>query len=434
MSRQIKINSAEEKIQILEFLNSGIYPPEIRQDKEKRRRFRIKASSFVSRNGSLLFKNQDGSESLAIFPFEVELIRAVLEAEHRNGHPGINKMVDLIHRKYYGIPTSFISDFVSSCESCNNFNNLRTVSNIHVNQITRKYDRFIMDCVDLRHYGDLNDGYCWILNVIDTFTKYLFSFKLKNKTAQSVKDSLEFIYDNFGVPLSIQADNGKEFSNRLLRDFHSDLGIRIIHGRPRNPRAQGQVERVNQTIKRWLAKTCHENNSLRWIDFHAKVVKTYNITKHRATNSSPFMLFHGQSGFNNAMIGEIEGESDSYSETVDTNITYEKWRLENNVASRTNELLIASTLEHFESYRNAMIEQANPNTPANTIEVGDIVQMKIDFDNNTQNRRHPFDSFFHNDRFRVLQLLSNNMIKLQNINTSEIINVFKNRLRKYNAQ
>lgn len=114
-----------------------------------------------------------------------------------------------------------------------------------MNDITQKYDRYVMDCVDLCKYSQDNDGYCWILNVVDTYTKYLFSYKMTNKTAESVKNCLRLLYMNFGMPKAIQSDNVKEFSNQLLRDFHTNLNIRIIHGRPRNLRAQGQVERVN---------------------------------------------------------------------------------------------------------------------------------------------------------------------------------------------
>ena len=112
-----------------------------------------------------------------------------------------------------------------------------------------------MDCIDLRKYLDDNNGYCWILNVIDTFTKYLWLFKLKDKSAVTIKNCLQYIFDNFGDPLEIQSDNGKEFKNCLLREFLLGRNIKIIHGRPRNPKAQGQVERVNQTIKRRFSKS-----------------------------------------------------------------------------------------------------------------------------------------------------------------------------------
>ena len=59
----------------------------------------------------------------------------------------------------------------------------------------------MMDCIDLRKYGEDNDGFLWILNVMDTYTKYLWSFKLLNKSAIAVKESLEYIFDNFGEPL-----------------------------------------------------------------------------------------------------------------------------------------------------------------------------------------------------------------------------------------
>jgi hypothetical protein len=77
----------------------------------------------------------------------------------------------------------------------------------------------MIDCVDLRKYSDQNDRYCWIFNVIDTFTKYLWSFKLKNKSAVSIKTSIEYIINNYVSPSSIQSDNGKEFKNSLLKDY-----------------------------------------------------------------------------------------------------------------------------------------------------------------------------------------------------------------------
>jgi transposase InsO family protein len=89
---------------------------------------------------------------------------------------------------------------------------------------------FMMDCVNLRLYASYNDGYSMVLNIMDTYTKYMWSFKMLNKSALQVKECLEHIYMNFGVPNSIQADNGKEFRNRLLTEFHRDLRIRVTHG------------------------------------------------------------------------------------------------------------------------------------------------------------------------------------------------------------
>ena len=62
------------------------------------------------------------------------------------------------------------------------------------------------------------------------------------QNAIAVKECLKFIFDNFGEPEEFQSDNGKEFKNQLLKDFLLNRNIKIIHGRPRNPKAQGQVD------------------------------------------------------------------------------------------------------------------------------------------------------------------------------------------------
>lgn len=108
----------------------------------------------------------------------------------------------------------------------------------------------MMNYVDFRKYSEQNDKFSWMLNIIDTYTKYLCSFKIKHKTAENVQKILNQIFINYGISKEIQSDNGKDFSNNLLRQFLRQLNIRIIHGRSRNHKAQSQVERVNQTIKK----------------------------------------------------------------------------------------------------------------------------------------------------------------------------------------
>ena len=51
-----------------------------------------------------------------------------------------------------------------------------------------------------------------------------------------------------------------------------NMHITIIHGRPRHPQSQGQVERVNQTVKRFIAKKLYGTNGNRWIDVHDEAI------------------------------------------------------------------------------------------------------------------------------------------------------------------
>jgi hypothetical protein len=62
-----------------------------------------------------------------------------------------------------------------------------------------------------------------------------------------------------GTPQSTLTDNGLVFTTRHRggpNSFEaelSDLGIKQKNGSPNHPQTQGKVERLNQTLKRWLA-------------------------------------------------------------------------------------------------------------------------------------------------------------------------------------
>ncbi len=85
-------------------------------------------------------------------------------------------------------------------------------------------------------------------------------------------DALQSIFRVEGNPGILQSDNGTEFTNALLKQLCVDRGIQIIHGRPRHPQTQGQVERCNQTISRFLAKSLHEapDGRKNWVDILGK--------------------------------------------------------------------------------------------------------------------------------------------------------------------
>ena len=59
--------------------------------------------------------------------------------------------------------------------------------------------------------------------------------------------------------------------------------------------------------------------------------------------------------------------------------------------------------------------------------------MARDFDNNTLTRRYPFDSFYQNSNFKVLNILGNDMFVIQNLDDlNDVRAVFKRRLKKIN--
>ncbi|KAG0437629.1 putative uncharacterized transposon-derived protein F54H12.3 [Dictyocoela muelleri] len=112
----------------------------------------------------------------------------------------------------------------------------------------------MIDLIDMRQFKEDNDNFGWILTIIDVFSKFAFAYCLKYKSGNEVKACLEDLFYKMGPPKEIQCDNGKEFKNEMINRMCDQFRIKMIHGRVRYPQSQGQVERFNQTLTRFLEK------------------------------------------------------------------------------------------------------------------------------------------------------------------------------------
>ena len=88
---------------------------------------------------------------------------------------------------------------------------------------TRKvYAKFVneiwsCDLVDLSFWQDNNDGYKFLLTVVDVLSKYAWAKKLKNKSADEVVKAFEELFKE-AIPKKIWTDQGSEFYNKQSRD------------------------------------------------------------------------------------------------------------------------------------------------------------------------------------------------------------------------
>ena len=161
------------------------------------------------------------------------------------------------------------------------------------NYITNKTDVYhiddiwSLDILDLKDYGPENNrGYRYVLVTIDNFSKFGWTIPLKNKNAQTIKDSFENILTNSKrKPNLIETDRGKEFYNNIFQDFLNKNNIRLYS---RNS-SYGAVfaERFNRTIRDLLKKIVFEQGDANWIDVLPTITKQYNNRIHSSTKLSP---------------------------------------------------------------------------------------------------------------------------------------------------
>ena len=148
-------------------------------------------------------------------------------------------------------------------------------------------DIWSLDILDLKDYGPENNrGYRYVFVTIDNFSKYGWTIPLKNKNAQTIKDSFENILINSKrKPNLIETDRGKEFYNNTFQDSLNKNNIKLYS---RN-NSYGAVfaERYNPTIRNLLKRPVFEKGDGNWIDVLPTITKQYNNKVHSSTKLTP---------------------------------------------------------------------------------------------------------------------------------------------------
>ena len=148
-------------------------------------------------------------------------------------------------------------------------------------------DIWSLDILDLKDYGPENNrGYRYVLVIKDNFSKFGWTVPLKDKNAQTIKNSFEYIIiSSKRKPNLIESDRGKDFNNNIFQDFPTKNDIKLYS---RNS-SYGAVfaEIFNRTIRDVLKKIVFEQGDAKWIDVLPKITKQYNNRVHSSTTLTP---------------------------------------------------------------------------------------------------------------------------------------------------
>lgn len=149
--------------------------------------------------------------------------------------------------------------------------------------------RVVVDTIDSMWDGDLadvsnlsseNDGYKFLLVLIDIFSRFLFIIPLKNKQHQSVTDGLKSAFQSGRKPQTLRTDKGSEFKNRWVKAFLKKENVHTIF--TQNETKANYAERVIRTMKNIMYRYLLKNRTYRYIDILQDLVTSYNQRPHRS--------------------------------------------------------------------------------------------------------------------------------------------------------
>jgi len=111
--------------------------------------------------------------------------------------------------------------------------------------------------IDFKGHFPLEDGTrCHPLGVLDDHSRYNLCLKAcKAETTSLVRQHLTATFRTYGLPTQLLTDNGPPWGSTnpryrwsTLKVWLLDLGIKVIHSRPRHPQTLGKEERFHGTL------------------------------------------------------------------------------------------------------------------------------------------------------------------------------------------
>jgi transposase InsO family protein len=152
--------------------------------------------------------------------------------------------------------------------------------------VGHKDQTWSMDLADMNTWKEENDGYTYILMIIDVFTRWAAARPLKNKSGATVLAAIKDVIRESGrQPQLMWVDEGKEFLNKEIKSWRKDNNIELYHTYGRGKSVI--VERLNRTIKTMMWRTLTAENSHYWVDLLPKLITQYNDTKHSTIKTTP---------------------------------------------------------------------------------------------------------------------------------------------------
>src|SRR6266566_7243481 len=136
------------------------------------------------------------------------------------------------------------------------------------------------DLVEMIPYEGVNEGYRYLLTVIDLFSRYAWAKSIKDKTGKEVKRAFQKIFASGRKPQRLQTDEGLKFANRHVQHLLKVKNIKFFTVKSQFKAAV--CERFNRTVKSKMWRYFTKTGSYKWIDILPELMTAYNASVHRS--------------------------------------------------------------------------------------------------------------------------------------------------------
>uniref|UniRef100_A0A8C6P3T2 Integrase catalytic domain-containing protein n=1 Tax=Nothobranchius furzeri TaxID=105023 RepID=A0A8C6P3T2_NOTFU len=205
--------------------------------------------------------------------------RVYFSPKHQGSYGGVERFRTGLQQE---IGEKVSSDKACDCLSEQDAYTLHKLARVHFPRnkvfVSGSLKQFKADLCDMQALSKSNNGFNYLLTIIDVFSKKAYVRVLKNKSGKDVTEAFDSVLKDSGIPKKLQTNAGKEFFNKKFEALTKKHGI--VHFATASSVKASVVERFNRTLKGRMWRYFTARNTHRYIDVIRDLVRSYNHSYH----------------------------------------------------------------------------------------------------------------------------------------------------------
>lgn len=234
--------------------------------------------------------------------------REIVESVHNSetGHHGVENTMAKLKKtghEWKDIRKD-VSSYIKQCDTCQKRSHRNMQHDVapYTTVTTRLMKNRSIDTVG--PFQEDEEGNKYLAVIIDTFSRWVEIYRIKNNDALSTAEALYENYGRFGAPEELKSDHGSEYVNELVTLLNERVGVKHNLTIPYSHEENGIVENANREIRKFISDLCYDKrlSKIAWSRDIPSVMRVLNTTPKTMTGMSPaYMLYAGSIDLDNKL-------------------------------------------------------------------------------------------------------------------------------------
>jgi len=211
---------------------------------------------------------------------------AIVDQYRTPGHPSAFAASDAVSRNHRGLSKRRARQLLDHIDSYTLHREYKRPASYNPYYVYHKRSLIQGDIIDIRNLARFNDGHNYLLLLIDVFTRRIWVYPLRRKSAALVAHALDTFFTRDGGLREGEGDQifstdaGLEFVNREVQHILQRHGVKwqVAHGTSKACYA----ERAQKSLQVLIYKYLSDRETRRYINALPLLIQSYNARGHRS--------------------------------------------------------------------------------------------------------------------------------------------------------